>query len=180
MLHCLRLRLPILPPRGSKAWVAGEVFGSGEEQEEKEEQGGDRESSGSILDRREEEDGEKDNEGGEEEGSGHAEAGSDAFLRSKSRDASFRHGVGAPDDGSRGPAAHVLLSAGKNPRGSAWDGVRLRSAVSSGDTDTASEEAGVGEGFEVYCPPPDDMMMFLRGMSWWEEGMIEAAAASSG
>lgn len=32
-----------------------------------------------------------------------------------------------------------------------------------------------GRGLEVYAEPPGDMMAFLRRMSWWEEGMIEAA-----
>ncbi|CAN0060961.1 unnamed protein product [Laminaria digitata] len=39
------------------------------------------------------------------------------------------------------------------------------------------EQAGIGAGLEVYCPPPDDMMEFLRGMSWWEEGLIQVACA---
>lgn len=35
-----------------------------------------------------------------------------------------------------------------------------------------------GGGLEVYAEPPGDMMTFLRGMSWWEEGMIQAAERS--
>ncbi|CAM9546703.1 unnamed protein product, partial [Hapterophycus canaliculatus] len=48
-------------------------------------------------------------------------------------------------------------------------------AGSSGPIDVgAGSEEGVlkGKGFRVYSEPPDDIMKFLRGMSWWEEGMI--------
>lgn len=38
-------------------------------------------------------------------------------------------------------------------------------------------KAGIEAGLEVYCPPPDDMMEFLRGMSWWEEVLIEGGCA---
>ncbi|CAM9413770.1 unnamed protein product [Ectocarpus sp. 4 AP-2014] len=38
--------------------------------------------------------------------------------------------------------------------------------------DGEAQEELVGEGFHVYAEPPDDMMAFLRGMSWWEEGLF--------
>jgi len=37
---------------------------------------------------------------------------------------------------------------------------------------------GKGRGLEVYAEPPEDMMAFLRGMTWWEEGMIQKAERS--
>lgn len=38
--------------------------------------------------------------------------------------------------------------------------------------DGEAQEELVGEDFHVYAEPPDDMMAFLRGMSWWEEGLL--------
>ncbi|CAB1120606.1 unnamed protein product [Ectocarpus sp. CCAP 1310/34] len=38
--------------------------------------------------------------------------------------------------------------------------------------DGEAQEDLVEEGFHVYAEPPDDMMEFLRGMSWWEEGLF--------
>lgn len=38
--------------------------------------------------------------------------------------------------------------------------------------DEEAQEELVGEGFHVSAEPPDDMMAFLRGMSWWEEGLF--------
>lgn len=32
------------------------------------------------------------------------------------------------------------------------------------------------KGLNVWCSPPDDFMDFLRGVPWWEEGLLEAAA----
>ncbi|CAM9479947.1 unnamed protein product [Ectocarpus fasciculatus] len=38
--------------------------------------------------------------------------------------------------------------------------------------DGEAEGELVGDGFHMYAEPPDDMMTFLRGMSWWEEGLF--------
>ncbi|CAN0342543.1 unnamed protein product, partial [Ectocarpus sp. 13 AM-2016] len=40
------------------------------------------------------------------------------------------------------------------------------------DIDGEAQEELVGEAFHVYAEPPDDMMAFLRGMSWWEKDLF--------
>ncbi|CAN0079017.1 unnamed protein product [Scytosiphon promiscuus] len=57
-------------------------------------------------------------------------------------------------------------------------------ATAAGSSGPADDGAGsednllAGKGFRAYSEPPDDMMEFLRGMSWWEEGLIQAAEQS--
>lgn len=106
--------------------------------------------------------------------SGVAGGGGDDVLRSR-----FEQTI-------RGPARmgnSEIIMFGKDPLsppppqivgGRAIDGV-------GGEIDSRGEiveqaRIGTGEGLEIYCPPPDDMMDFLRGMSWWGEGLIQAAS----
>lgn len=77
----------------------------------------------------------------------------------------------------------VYVRAEKSGVGVSPSTVQDATAAASGGpvgNDAGSEkELLEGTGFGVYSEPPNDMMEFLRGMSWWEEGMIQAAERSA-
>ena len=194
MLHCLRLSLPTLPGPASEAWSAGEIEGTARERSREREtpcpddvgllaQSGGR--------------GEKEERGGvkDADGIGRGFDHAEGVIFGVGGGVGHANGNVAGGDG-RGDDDALRSRPGEMIRGwprqeksevfmSEEDSLTPPSIVGSSATGSAGsdtrremvEQAGIGEGLEVYCPPPDDMMSFLRGMSWWEEGLIQAASA---
>lgn len=159
MLHCLQLLMPSLPDAASKAWGNSADYATvvipAEGKQLEEVYGGtmhESEKTGIVG-----------------EGNGEPDRGSCGASASAS--ASEQEGMSVSD---------VVGSA------SISDGVRTPVEPEEHVSDTSGsifEEKMVidgldGRGLEVYAEPPGDMMTFLRGMSWWEEGMIQAAERS--
>ena len=173
LLHCLRLELPTLPGPGATAWRTGTapVDNQWVDGNTGETDGGSREARQVNEDNR---------EAHEQNGSaGDSFADSDDRLTTPSEPdeealgkKTLRSGVGV---GPRVPTpypASPAIAAAVPQTGSM---VGKGEATGESDESDAAEDTTTAEGLEIYAEPPDDMLAFLRGMSWWEENMIQAA-----
>lgn len=163
MLHCLRIELPSLPQSGSTSWAEDS-------------------RKGEI---------ERGNPHGLVEGRGGADdvSARDPFEHDGSLDLGSEYEVSSRGGFEGGLALSQLARGSSGVGDEVAEGVSLNEIVSAcsieGDPDGSAAHGDMGidgwkrnrdvDGLEVSCPPPQDMMEFLRGMSWWEEGMIEAA-----
>lgn len=171
LLHCLRLELPTLPGAGSEAWRTGTAAADEQQLEEDS-----RRSGGGCEDTR---------PVNEDSGDAHRQSGSGSDCFSGSDD-----GWAPPSEPDEGDSSNDDLGCSVNsgavlPR---LDPVRPIATLSPSivGTNKASGEGGSSDkaegtkvaGLEIYAEPPDDMWVFMRGMSWWEEGIIQAAERS--
>eukprot|EP00903_Cladosiphon_okamuranus_P008156 g7855.t1 len=170
LLHCLRLELPTLPGAESTAWRTRAPAADNQRLEGNRRRGGS-EKARPVR-------------GDSQEALRRGGSGGDCFSDSDGGwappSASEEEPLG--DEGVwSGVTAVSSLPAPYPPSPvAAFSVPQMGSIVGTGkataqaDAGDAPDDTGV-DGFEVYAEPPDDMLAFLRGMSWWEEGMIQAA-----
>lgn len=166
MLHCLRLSLPTLPETGSKIWGSAEktvnmdttkkTCGENIQSPEEERSTGEKESGETlpVVDNRK------------------ASSGPEECCTDKngvetvpiSPESSLRSTI----ENDVGKNVHVTSVPGSPLTQGSDEKGRVGGSL-------ATSETTAGKGIEVYCPPPGDMLEFLRSMAWWEEGIIDAA-----
>lgn len=190
LLHCLRLELPTLPDAGSNSWKTGSEEATADDEQQLEEDRRRRGGDGSDNARRVSEDNGEAHPQGSDGGGDGGSSFSGSFDSStppsepdkedsRNNDRG-RGGVtsGAVSPGLLHPARATVPSAVvTQTAGGATLSPSIAGANKAIGEGGRSDEAGGAEveGMEVYAEPPDDMLAFLRGMSWWEEGMIQAA-----
>lgn len=194
MLHCLRLSLPRLPSPGSDVWGdevrnedddgEGEIFTSSVASQPESSP-----VSQQIFD--------YDSKlrkvtGGEKRG----RLKTPEHITRKTRDSVDAESLGLggtshPDESEDSAIGDVSVSGSQRPSpltaavADACGGADLPSRMGEdggpqGVSDAEHMRDESTEGLVISCPLPDDMMAFLRAMSWWEEGIIEAAADRPG
>eukprot|EP00752_Nemacystus_decipiens_P004799 g4367.t1 len=178
LLHCLRLELPTLPNAGSPAWRTGAAAASDQQLGGR----GRRRGDGS----------EKAPQAGEDNGEPrlHKVSGGDWFSdsddgwtpRAESNEEALdsdKLRVSAASGGRlsrQDPQSPTSLSVVTQRGGAALSASPIATKKATGEVGGSDEAEWLKvEGLDVYAEPPDDMLAFLRGMSWWEEGMIQAA-----
>lgn len=182
LLHCLRLELPTLPHAGSTAWRTG-IAAAGDEHLGKDSR---RREDGSEKARQADEGDEKSHR--QRVSGGDWLSDSDDGLTPLSEPdekALGRDGL-RPSAVSGGGLSRQYPDSPKSPPVvTDLGGAALSVSTVGTDKEAAGEVGGIDEaecskvgGLDVHAEPPDDMLAFLRGMSWWEEGMIQAAERS--
>lgn len=163
LLHCLRLQLPTLPDADSAAWKTGTAAADEQQLEEHSRSRGGGSENARQMD--------------EDSGEAHRQSDSGDAHVSDSDHGWTPPSVTDHDDrgssagsGSDSPGRHPVDTLSPSTEGANED-------TGEGNRSGEAEGAQV-EGLEVYAEPPGDMLAFLRGMTWWEEGMIQAAERS--
>lgn len=152
MLHCLQLFLPKLPDAGSRVWKKSAektVAAEGEQMEEVYRGSRDKSEKTRLVQK--------------DKGEPGRASCSGSGSEQEGMGVSNVTGSFSVSGGAQTPAQSEKQFAHND------DGVADRKTMMDGQE---------GGGLEVYAEPPGDMMAFLRGMSWWEEGMIQAAERS--
>lgn len=176
LLHCLRLELPTLPGAGSDAWRTGTEAAAAARSEKGRPggRGGSRHGGGSR--------GDAEGDGGSD-GTKSYVVWEDSGSTAGESEAEVSSGDSDPLSPRRRPAERYVVAAGTREDTCALSpsisgsGEAGRAGSASGDADGRRNKL-TGRGLEVHAEPPEDMMTFLRGMSWWEEGMIQEAERS--
>lgn len=172
LLHCLRLELPTLPGAGSTAWRTGTSAADNQRLGENSRSRGAGSEEARQVDEASREARRQSRSGGDSS----SDSGDDwmppsePFEEALGREG-LRSGVTA-GPGLPAPCPASPISAFAIPQPGSIVGTD-KDTGEGGDSDAADETKE--EGLEIYAEPPDDMLAFLRGMSWWEEGMIQAA-----
>lgn len=173
LLHCLRLELPTLPHAGSTAWRTGTAAADDQQVGEDNRRGEDGSEEARQVD--------------EVNGKPHRQNVSDSgwtppfepdeeVLSGGDPRSSAGSGVGLCTEYRDSPTSSSFV---KKLGGAALSASTVGTEKATGEVGGSDEATCTKvEGLDIYAEPPDDMLAFLRGMSWWEGGLIQAAERS--